>query len=242
MTALDDHFDYAGLPHILVVDDDDRIRELVARYLNDHGFMTITAEDAAQAEKMLQFAEFDALVVDVMMPGKTGLEWTKELRGYNDIPVLLLTALGEIDDKLSGFDAGADDYLSKPFEPKELVARLKAILRRKPAQKSQQSQFKIGDWLYDSGRGLLESSGQEVRLTDVENQLLKVLSQRSGEILSRQALAKLCDLDDAGERTIDVQVTRLRRKIEKDTKKPEYLMTVRGKGYVLRGQLAEETV
>lgn len=234
MTVLDSSIDYAAMPHILVVDDDDRIRSLVARYLNDHGFLALSANDAIEAEKMLRFSEFDALVVDIMMPGKTGLEWTRELRAYSDISVLLLTALGEVDDKVSGLDAGADDYLSKPFEPKELVARLNAMLRRKPAQKKQSTSYQIGQWVFDSELGTLESGGSSVKLTEVESRLLKTLAQRSGEILSREALAKLCQFDDAGERTIDVQVTRLRRKIEEDTKNPKLLVTVRGKGYLLR--------
>lgn len=234
MTVLDSSIDYAALAHILVVDDDDRIRSLVARYLNDHGFLALSATDAMQAEEMLRFSEFDALVVDIMMPGKTGLEWTKELRAYSDIPVLLLTALGEVDDKVLGLDAGADDYLAKPFEPKELVARLKAMLRRKPAQKTTNTNYKIGEWTFDSELGVMESAAGSVKLTEVESRLLKVLVQRSGEILSRDALAKLCQFDDAGERTIDVQVTRLRRKIESDTKNPRLLVTVRGKGYLLR--------
>lgn len=224
----------ADLPHVLIVDDDDRIRQLVSRYLHENGFVVSMAADAGQAQEMLKLLEFDALIVDIMMPGQTGLEFTKELRETNDIPVLLLTALGEADDRITGLETGADDYLPKPFEPKELVLRLQSILKRRPPPKvSDDKPFKVGRWTYDPVHNELQDGDEVVRLTTVENNLLCALAGRSGQTVSRDELADICDLD-AGERTIDVQVTRLRRKIEDDPKAPRSLQTVRGKGYLLR--------
>ena len=221
-------------PHILVIDDDSRIRELVSRYLKENGFVVVAAQDAADARAVMKGFEFDALVVDVMMPGETGLEFTKALRRERDIPVLLLTALGEVDDRVNGFDAGADDYLPKPFEPRELVARLNAILRRAP-RKPEGRPVKIGNWHFDPAHDELTHGDTILRLTSVEANLLRALASSPGEVMSREKLAAICGLD-SGERTIDVQVTRLRRKIEEDTKAPRYLQTVRGKGYLLRSE------
>jgi two-component system phosphate regulon response regulator OmpR len=227
--------DIQALPHILVVDDDDRIRTLVSRYLNEHGFLSFTAADAKAAKAILSVGIFDALVVDVMMPGQDGREFTRELRMHNDIPVLLLTAMGEIEDRVSGFQSGADDYLTKPFDPRELVMRLQAILRRRPQEKGALKTYRIGRWLYNPLIPELKNGTEMVRLTDVEANLLKALIRRPDAVLSREDLAELCGID-AGERTIDVQVTRLRRKLEEDSKVPRYLQTVRGKGYLLRAE------
>ncbi len=225
--------------HILVVDDDKRIRELVSRFLHEHGFIVMTAEDANEAYNVTKRFEFDALVVDVMMPGETGVEFTKKMRasGFNT-PVLLLTALGEADDRISGLESGADDYLVKPFEPKELVLRLESILRRTKKELTQQSGYRIGNWYFDPEFDELKGSeGDEMRLTAVEANLLRALAESIGSPVTRDDLAERCGLD-AGERTIDVQVTRLRRKIEENTKMPKYLQTVRGKGYLLRAEKA----
>ncbi len=219
-------------PHVLVVDDDRRIRDLLTRYLDEHGFIVINAADAQQAQDVLKSFEVDVLVVDVMMPGQTGLEFTREFREHHQTPVILLTALGETEDRISGLEAGADDYLPKPFEPKELVLRLNAILKRTAKKIDTQKPFKIGEWLFDPALEQLLGDESTVKLTSAEAVLLKALGRSGGEVLSREALAQRCGVD-AGERTIDVQVTRLRRKIEKDTKNPRYLQTVRGKGYVL---------
>lgn len=228
--------DYEALPHILVVDDDDRIRDLVSRYLNEHGFVALSVDSAQSAAAALRHAVFDAIVLDVMMPGQTGVEWTRELRRKNDIPVLLLTAMGEIDDKVLGLQSGADDYLTKPFDPRELVVRLQAILRRRPAAPDGEDyQLKIGEMIFDPTINTLTIDGAPIRLTDVEANLLKALGRRANDILSREMLAELCGLD-AGERTIDVQVTRLRKKLGEDSKAPHYLQTVRGKGYILRAE------
>lgn len=226
--------DYKNRLSILVVDDDDRIRDLVSRYLNDHGFLAFTAANAQDAMDILDLAEFDALVVDVMMPGKTGLEFTQELRETSQVPIILLTALGETEDRIAGLSHGADDYLPKPFDPRELVLRLQSILKRAPKTKSEQK-IKIGDWEFDPAFSELVDGDERIKLTDVEVNLLKALATKPGEIFSREDLSAMCGLD-AGERTIDVQVTRLRKKIEKDSKVPRYLQTVRGKGYLLYAQ------
>jgi len=224
---------YAALPHILVIDDDDRIRELVCRYLTEHGFFVSEAQDAAHAKEILNFASYDALVVDVMMPGQTGFEFTTELRRISDIPVVLLTAMGEVDDKITGLEIGADDYLTKPFDPRELVLRLEAILRRRPSAEIQNSALQIGDKIFNPEQNELVQGEALIKLTDSEATLLKALAARKGEIISRDDLAAACSLDPDG-RTIDVQVTRLRRKIEEDNSNPRYLQTVRGKGYRLQ--------
>lgn len=229
---------YQSKPHILVVDDDGRICDLVSRYLRDHGFIAITANDAEQALKTLESFDVDALVLDVMMPGMTGMELTEKLREQGkQEPVLLLTALGEIDDRITGFESGADDYLTKPFEPKELVLRLKAILKRTQKAQRNTDMFSIGKWHFDTRHDELAQGTDIMNLTSVEAGLLRALCLSAGEVVSREELARRCGLS-AGERTIDVQVTRLRRKIEEDTKSPRYLQTVRGKGYILRAKEA----
>lgn len=223
----------AARRHILVVDDDERIRDLVCRYLYKHDFIPLVAEDALKASRLLEDFEVDALVLDVMMPGQTGFEFTQSLREQGkDIPVILLTALGEIDDRLAGFESGADDYLPKPFDPRELVMRLNALLRRKPKYSNSSKPFKVGRWLYEPGKAHLEDGAEKVRLTSSEESLLQALALQAGQVIGRDELAELCGIE-TGERTIDVQVTRLRKKIEVDSKAPQYLLTVRGKGYIL---------
>lgn len=226
---------YAALPHVMVVDDDRRIRDLLARYLGDNGFVVISAGDAEEASRLLKSFIVDVLVVDVMMPGKSGLEFTNELRARSNLPVILLTALGEAQDRIQGLEAGADDYLPKPFEPRELVLRLNAILKRTGAKTQVGAKIRIGEWIFDPETEELSRGDDQRRLTGVEATLLKVLGQARGEVLSREELAQRCGID-SGERTIDVQVTRLRRKIEEDTKNPRFLQTIRGKGYVLRAE------
>ena len=225
-------FNPEELPHILIVDDDERIRQLLMRYLQEHGFLAVAASSAKEADEILERFIFDALVVDIMMPDETGLSFTKRFKEKNDLPVLLLTALGETEDKIIGFENGADDYLSKPFEPRELVMRLQAILRRRPKPEVLKN-FRVGRWVYDESVNELKDGADTQRLTTVEGNLLRALASRAGDVISREDLAALCDLD-AGERTIDVQVTRLRRKIEDDVKRPRCLQTVRGRGYMLR--------
>lgn len=226
---------YGMLPHVLVIDDDDRIRSLVGRYLGREGFVVLKAECASSAREILKNFEIDVMVVDVMMPGETGLEFTEDIRKTSDIPVLLLTALGEGSDRIAGLEHGADDYLVKPFEPRELVLRLHSLLRRRPKPVKEIELFFVGNWKHDPVVDELvdRDTGEKVRLTAVEAKLLRALASRTGEVISREELARILELDSS-ERTIDVQVTRLRRKLGEDSRTPRYLQTVRGKGYVLR--------
>jgi len=226
-----------GMPHVLVVDDDSRLRELLRRFLAEQQFRVTTAADAGEARSHLRSLAFDLIVLDVMMPGEDGLSLTRSLRGEGDVPILLLTARGEPEDRIAGLDSGADDYLAKPFEPRELVLRMRSILRRAatgaPVPVAAPSPvLRFGACLFDRARGTLTGPAGAVRLTGAEARLLAALAERPGEPVSREALR------DAGriagnERAIDVQVTRLRRKIEPDPKLPRYLQTVRGEGYVL---------
>lgn len=226
------------LPHVLVVDDDERLRELLSQFLSESGFLVTTAVDVADARRKLQYLEYDLIVMDVMMPGEDGLALTKSLKAEKlQTPVLLLTARGETDERIEGLEAGADDYLSKPFEPRELLLRLHAILRRVAAAPARaDAAIRCGKWTLDLTRGELVGGGARLPLTQAEHTLLKALAGRKGEVVGREDLARLCgiDADDlANLRTIDVQVTRLRKKLEEDPKMPKYLQTVRGKGYVL---------
>lgn len=228
-------FSQTDKPHVLVVDDDDRIRTLLSRFLRDHDFVVATARNGNEALDVLQCAYFDVLVVDVMMPEKTGFELTQELRETSDLPILLLTALGEVDDRIKGLEIGADDYLSKPFEPKELVLRLRSILKRKGGVVNRNlDRLVIGKWTFlpDEDK-LLSDTGEEVRLTSVEVKLLEALARHAGKILSREELARLCGVD-GNDRTVDVQITRLRKKIEEDNRVPKYIQTIRGQGYLLK--------
>ena len=220
-------------PHVLVVDDDERIRDLVSRYLIENGFIAMTAESAAAARLLLKSFEFDVLVLDVMMPGETGLELARDIKTKHTLPIVLLTALGEAGDRIAGFETGADDYLSKPFEPRELVFRLQSILRRAPARPTEDKKITIGPWVFDVAEEILNGPKGAVKLTSAEAILIKALASRPREAISREELAVKCGLE-AGERTIDVQVTRLRKKIEEDSRMPRLLLTVRGRGYMLR--------
>ncbi len=220
--------------HILVVDDDERIRTLLTRYLVRSGFYVSAARDAAHARRLLAGLEFDLLIVDVMMPGEDGFAFTASLRPEIATPVLLLTAKGGTEDRIRGLEAGADDYLAKPFEPRELLLRANAILRRTQpthAPEEPPRSLSLGDVRYDVGRGELWRGDEQVRLTTTESALMKALARTPHEPVDRMTL--LAEMDDAQERAVDVQVTRLRRKIEADPKAPRYLQTVRGAGYML---------
>jgi two-component system, OmpR family, phosphate regulon response regulator OmpR len=223
--------------HVLVVDDDARIRALIARYLARNGFWVTGARDAAHARRLLEGLEFDLLVLDVMMPGESGLELTASLRERMAVPILLLTARGEADDRIRGLEAGADDYLAKPFEPRELLLRISAILRRLPrpeARPEPPRTLRLGEVRYDAGRGEMWRGRDLVRLTATEGMLMRLLAARPHEPVSRQELMEdLGGEDEVQERAVDVQITRLRRKIEADPKAPRYLQTVRGAGYML---------
>jgi two-component system phosphate regulon response regulator OmpR len=222
-------------PHILVVDDDDRLRELLRKYLSENGFAVASAANAGEARVKLAGIEFDLVVLDIMMPGETGLSFAADLRKTNAVPILMLTAMGEIDDRIKGLESGADDYLPKPFEPRELVLRINSILRRasKPMAAEGPSAVTLGSVSFDLGRRELSRDGKPVRLTTLEAALLGALAEQPGAILSREELIQRTGAEATG-RAVDVQVTRLRRKIEEDPKLPRYLQTVRGKGYVLR--------
>ena len=219
-------------PHVLVVDDDRRLRELLTRYLSENGFRVSNASDAAEARSKLQGLEFDILVVDVMMPGETGISFTKSLQGNVDVPVLMLTALAEIDSRIEGLEAGADDYLAKPFEPRELLLRINSIIKRtaKPLEPAIE-QVSFGGYQYSVVRQELHLDGEMVRLTDREREILTIFASRPGGTVARHEL--LGSESIAGERKIDVQINRLRRKIEEDPANPKWLQTVRGVGYRL---------
>jgi two-component system phosphate regulon response regulator OmpR len=217
-------------PHLLVVDDDSRLRGLLRRYLSDNGFRVTTAADAAEARSKLAGFAFDLVVLDVMMPGENGLELTRALRREGRGPVLLLTAMAEPEDRVNGLEQGADDYLAKPFEPRELVLRIRNLLQRRPADPANR-ELRFGGFRFDLVRGELNRGGDPVHLTAAEAALLAILAQKAGQAVSREELS----LSLSGNvRNVDVQVTRLRRKIERDPRYPRYLQTARGIGYALK--------
>ena len=222
--------------HILVVDDDARLRTLLSRYLVGEGFRVTTAETASDARDKLRAINPDMLVLDVMMPGESGLDLTESLRREqgHEIPVLLLTARGAPEDRIAGFEAGADDYLGKPFDPRELVLRIRAMLRRAAPAAPPAGPVQLGPLEFDPDRGELRDASGPIRLTGGEAALLTALARKPNEVLTREDIAAALTMDDAGERAIDVQVTRLRRKIETDPREPRFLHTVRGRGYVLK--------
>jgi two-component system phosphate regulon response regulator OmpR len=223
-------------PHILVIDDDKRLRDLLARYLTEQGYRVTTAVNAADARAKLAGITFDLLVVDIMMPGESGLELTQSLRETSLVPILLLTAMGESTDRIAGLETGADDYLVKPFEPRELVLRIKAILKRARARIERQTSVgavKFGVFVFELERRRLFKAGEPVHLTEAESELLYQLARRAGEPVSREDLSPQGE-EASDSRLIDVQMTRLRRKIEDDPRFPRYLATVRGRGYMLQ--------
>nr|WP_294917547.1 response regulator [uncultured Neokomagataea sp.] len=224
--------------HIVVVDDDPRLLRLLQRYLSENGYRVTTAVDAEQAREILRHIQPDAVVLDVTMPGEDGLSLTRGLREAGlQFPILLLTARGEAADRIDGLEAGADDYLGKPFEPRELLLRLRAHLRRSVPAASSDTQTQIiplGVLQFDVGRALLSGPDGPIYLTGGEAALLGVLASQIGQVMSREAIAEALDVNEIGERAVDVQVTRLRRRIEVDPKEPRFLQTVRGKGYVLK--------
>lgn len=218
--------------HILVVDDDDRLRDLLKRYLTREGHDITTARDAGSARRFLQTMSFDLIVLDVMMPGEDGLSLLSGIRDEIVTPIILLTARGEAADRIDGLKRGADDYISKPFEPEELALRIGAVLKR-AAPEAPVEEVRLSGMVFHVGKGELRKDGRLVRLTDSETQLLRILASRGGKPVSRLELAQLTS---AGvERSVDVQVTRLRRKIERDPREPVHLQTVRGVGYRLAG-------
>lgn len=220
--------------HILVVDDDTRLRSLLQRYLREQKFLVSAAKDAAEAEAFLKIYSFDLLIVDIMMPVVTGTQFLQKIRSENNhTPVILLTAMGDAQDRINGLELGADDYIPKPFEPKELVLRINNILKRVIKIKEQSSKLIFGRIYYDLDKGeLIDNNGKVIHITPVERTLLNLLGKNAGEVYSREVVAEALGLAESL-RTVDVQITRLRKKIETDTKNPRYLQTVRGKGYML---------
>jgi len=218
-------------PHILLVDDDQRIRELLARVLADQGFRVTPAGDVAAARAAMRSLAFDLVVLDVMMPGTTGLEFARELKAQMPIPICMLTARSETEDKIEGLEAGVDDYVTKPFEPRELILRIKNILRRASGTPATGEEIRMGDLTFHMGRGELRRGEETIKLTERERDLLRLFAGRPGLPIARHELST----DDAtgSERSIDVQINRLRRKIESNPSNPVFLQTARGKGYVL---------
>ena len=222
-------------PHLLLVDDDERLRELLFKFLTDKGFFISTATNAAHARELMETFIFDLIVLDVMMPEEDGLSLIESIRQgpmrVKDVPILLLTAMGETEDRITGLDKGADDYLSKPFDPRELLLRIQSILKRSH-NTAENSLLSLGKVSFDIKLNRLQKEGMAIPLTTVESSLLKIFARHRGKPLSREDLASEYG-GDMNPRTIDVQINRLRKKIEDDLKIPRYLQTVRGKGYIL---------
>lgn len=222
-------------PHILVVDDDYKIRELLRRYLSEHGFRVTPAADAAAARAAMRGLTFDLILLDVMMPGENGLDLARDLKASIDIPILMLTAQSDAEHRIAGLEAGVDDYLPKPFEPRELLLRLQNILRRGRAGPAGSApagdEVRMGVYVFHIGRGELKRDDETIKLTERERDMLRQFAQRPGTPIQRHELSS--DDTTGSERAIDVQINRLRRKIETDPSNPVYLQTVRGKGYIL---------
>lgn len=223
-------------PHILVVDDDRRLRDLLARFLGDNGYRVTTAANAAEADSRLAHLVFDAMVLDIMMPGENGFDFARRFRATSNAPILMLTARADSADRINGLEIGVDDYLTKPFEPRELILRLGNILKRTIVVDAPQSGtlpdfVRFGPFIYGLARGELRHGEETIRLTEREREILTTLAERAGEHVPREQLA--AQGSAANDRTIDVQINRLRRKIERDPADPLYLQTVRGVGYRL---------
>jgi two-component system, OmpR family, phosphate regulon response regulator OmpR len=220
-------------PHILVVDDDQRIRDLLGTYLRNNGYRVTTAEDTAVARSSMRNLAFDLMILDVMMPGEDGLSLARDLRATRDIPILMLTARADAEDRISGLEAGVDDYLPKPFDPRELLLRLKNIMRRRPGEAEPVAgpqEVRFGNFTFSLTRGELKADGESIKLTEMERNLLRFFAAKPGETVDREELADLSG--NESERSVDVQINRLRRKIEADPANPAYLQTVRGRGYI----------
>ena len=217
--------------HILIVDDNDRIRELIKEYLENNDFYITTAKHAEDAKNKIKLIKFDLIILDIMMPGQNGLDLTKEIKSTSDQPIILLTAMGETSDRVFGLETGADDYLPKPFEPKELLLRIKNILKRIKKNKNLNPILKFGDIKVDLEKMSIVSKKGEAKLNAAEKSLLEKMVLSAGQIFQREQISKIVKLSK--ERAVDVMITRLRQKIEPDPKNPKYLQTVRGNGYVL---------
>mgnify|MGYP001433628103 FL=1 len=216
--------------HILIVDDDDRIRELVKQYLNENDYLVTTANSAEDAKEKVNIIKFDIIILDIMMPGQSGLDFTNENKKKINTPIILLTAKGEPSDRIEGLEIGADDYLAKPFEPKELVLRIKNILD-KTKSKNQKRVVNFSNINIDLNKSLIIKNNREFKINNTEKIILEKMINSPGETFTREEIGKLINLDK--ERSIDVIITRLRKKIEVDPKNPKFLQTIRGTGYVL---------
>lgn len=223
--------------HILVVDDDNRLRSLLKKYILDNGFDVSVAKDAAEARKKLEQENISLIVLDIMMPNETGIEFAGKLKeNKNTIPILMLTAMGEPEDRISGLETGIDDYLVKPFEPRELVLRINAILKRyRKPEKDYLSKIAFGDFIFDLETLTLKQQGETIHLTSGETELLKILVRNEGKPVKREEFAEYTGLN-VNDRSIDVQILRLRKKIEKDPRQPQFIRTIRHKGYVLQAE------
>jgi two-component system phosphate regulon response regulator OmpR len=217
--------------HILIVDDDHRIRDLLARYLFEAGFRVTTATDAESARASMRGLAFDVVILDVMMPGENGLDLARDLKSISNIPICMLTARADPEQRIEGLEIGVDDYIPKPFEPRELLLRLQNILKRGHGPSGPREEIRMGDFTFNVGRGELKRKDETIKLTERERDLLRLFAQRPGTPIARHELA--ADESTGSERAIDVQINRLRRKIEGDPANPVYLQTVRGKGYIL---------
>jgi len=218
------------LAHILVVDDDDRIRELVKQYLLENKYLVTTAKDAFDAKNKMEVIKFDLIILDIMMPKKSGLELTSEIKKEIDMPIILLTAKGETSERVTGLEFGADDYLSKPFEPKELLLRIRNILN-KTLPKNKINKISIGNSILDLNKLTISKGNKKYKINNTEKLILEKMIRSSGKVFSREEIGKLIKINK--ERSIDVIITRLRQKVETDSKNPQYLQTIRGSGYVL---------
>jgi two-component system phosphate regulon response regulator OmpR len=218
-------------PHILVVDDDHKIRDLLGRYLRENGFRVTTAGDAAAARAALRGLSFDIALLDVMMPGESGIDLARDLKSSMHMPICMLTARAEAEHRIEGLEIGVEDYVAKPFEPRELLLRLKNILRRGQAASGPGEEVRMGPYVFHIGRGELKRDDETIKLTERERDLMRLFAQRRGIPIQRHELSN--DEQTGSERAIDVQINRLRRKIETDPANPVYLQTVRGKGYIL---------
>lgn len=218
--------------HILIVDDDHRIRDLLARYLFEAGFRVTTATDAESARASMRGLAFDVVILDVMMPGENGLDLARDLKSISNIPICMLTARADPEQRIEGLEIGVDDYIPKPFEPRELLLRLQNILKRGRGPSGPREEIRMGDFTFNVGRGELKRKDETIKLTERERDLLRLFAQRPGTPIARHELA--ADESTGSERAIDVQINRLRRKIEPDPRAPRYLLTVWGVGYTLR--------
>jgi two-component system phosphate regulon response regulator OmpR len=219
------------LYHILVIDDDTRLRTLLGRFLDENGFQTSLAKDTDEAKKMMQELMFDLLIVDVMLPNENGVDFTVDFRKSSRIPIIMLTARGEFDDRIKGLESGADDYLQKPFEPKELLLRINNILKRMSVTQDLKNICRFGEFTFNLAESRLKKGEEFIHVTDSEAKILNILCKEKGNSVSREKLSELCGGID--NRSIDVQITRLRKKIEQNPKQPHYLQTVRNRGYVI---------